>query len=443
MNLGGFGVWKDLSVVQLPDQMTVFYGRNEAGKTTLMQFMRTVLYGFPEERRKRYVPPVYGGLAGGNLGVENESGLLKVQRYVDPVRTHSISGDLALTEPNGDVHGSSQLALLLGGVDELTFNNVFAVGLREIQELGSLDNTDAAEQLYKLTSGFDRVSLVDVMREVDQQREALWHHGSGKQSEIAELLLKKKRLTREVDELSAKGRRWTKLATQSSEIEGALLVVKQELLDNEHISRVVEMAIQVRDRWNSRRLIDEQIKSYGILPDENDLSVARLEELNRRIADQKGRISQVDQQRQDIAGKAKSLPINRLLWANASRIEALQEHSPWITSMQRQIGDMEKDVSRLRNEVGGQVEGIGQQLKEKKITEIPRLSSESLESLRTPARQLKDLKSRLAEAEKECEEAKTELEEAENELETELKQRVCQIKPTNHPLIFEVRGKTS
>lgn len=426
MNIGGFGVWKDLSVVGLPDQMTVFYGRNEAGKTTLMQFMRTVLYGFPEERRKRYVPPVYGGLAGGSLAVENEAGLLKVQRYVDPVRSHSVTGDLALTEPGGDVHGASQLALLLGGVDELTFNNVFAVGLREIQELGSLDNTDAAEQLYKLTSGFDRVSLVDVMREVSELREDLWHSGSGKQSIIAELLLKQKRLAREVDELSAKGRRWTKLATQSSEIEEMLVEVKQALVDNEHSSRVVEMAIQVRDRWNSRRLIDEQVKSYGILPDESDISIARLDEINRRIADQKGRISQVEQQRQTVAKKAKSLPINRLLWANASRIEALQEHSPWIVSMQRQIGDMEKDVSRLRREVGGQVEGIGQQLKEKKATEIPELSTQSLESLRTPARQLKEIKSKLADAEKDYEASKVEVSEAETELEAELERRGCQ-----------------
>lgn len=426
MNLGGFGVWKDLSVVELPDQMTVFYGRNEAGKTTLMQFMRTVLYGFPEERRKRYVPPVYGGLAGGSLQVENETGLLKLQRYIDPVRVHNVAGDLALTEPNGDVHGSAHLALLLGGVDELTFNNVFAVGLREIQELGSLDNTDAAEQLYKLTSGFDRVSLVDVMGEVEEGREALWDPGSGKQSVIAELLLKQKRLAREVDELSAKGRRWTKLAAQSSEIEAELHKLKSESIENERLSRVVEMAIQVRDRWNSRRLIDEQINSYGILPEEKDLSVERLDEINRRIADQKGRISQVDKQRREIAKKAKSLPINRLLWANASRIEALQEHSPWIASMQRQIGDMQNDVSKLRQEVGGQVEGIGQQLKEKKATAIPELSSQSLESLRTPARQLKEIKSRLTEAEREYEESKTELSEAESDLEAELERRGCQ-----------------
>lgn len=426
MNIGGFGVWKDLSVVEFSEQMTVFYGRNEAGKTTLMQFMRTVLYGFPEERRKRYVPPIYGGLAGGSLQVENETGLLKIQRYIDPVRVHSVAGDLAMTEPDGNVHGSAHLALLLGGVDELTFNNVFAVGLREIQELGSLDNTDAAEQLYKLTSGFDRVSLVDVMRQVNESREELWSAHSGKQSIIADLILKQKRLAREVDDLSAKGRRWTKLAAQSSEIELDLQTLKQELSLNERTSRVVEMAIQIRDRWNSRKLIDEQINSYGSLPDENDLSVDRLDEVNRRIADQKGRISQVEKQRREVARKAKSLPINRLLWTNASRIEALQEHAPWISSMQRQIGDMQNDVSKLRQEVGGQVQGIGQQLKKEKTKEIPELSTQSLESLRTPARQLKEIKAKLGEAEQEYEESKAELSESEDALEAELERRGCQ-----------------
>lgn len=426
LKIGGFGVWKDLSVIDLPSEITVFYGRNEAGKTTLMQFLRTVLYGFPEERRKRYVPPVYGGLAGGSIQVENETGLLKIQRYIDPVRPNSLGGDLALTEPDGDVHGSSHLALLLGGVDELTFNNVFAVGLREIQELGALDNTDAAEQLYKLTSGFDRVSLVDVMHQVHEERESLWNSESGSSSRIGELFLRKKRLSREIDELSARGRRWTKLASQSSEIENELEVVRMGLVENERLARLVEMATQVRDRWNSRVLIDEQIQAYGNLPDESELSIERLDEVNRRIADQKGRISEIEKQRREIARKAKSLPINRLLWASAPRIEALQEHVPWIESLQRQIGDMENDVSRLKQEIGGQVATIGQQLKEKKATTIPELSAQALESLRTPARQLKEVKTRLAEAESEYEESKTELAEAENALEAELERRGCQ-----------------
>lgn len=426
MNVDGFGVWKDLSIVEFPESLTVFYGRNEAGKTTLMQFLRSVLYGFSKDRRTRYCPPVYGGLAGGSLKIDNGTGLLKIQRFMDPVRTHSASGDLALTEPNGDVHGPAHLALLLGGVDELTFNNVFAVGLREIQELGSLNSTDAAEQLYNLTSGFDRVSLVDVMKKLNSSREDLWNPGSGVPSRVGDLFTRQKRLAREIDDLSSRGRFWTKLAARSNEIEEDLVEIKAETVDKERISRIVEMAIQVRDRWHSRRLIDEQISSFGKLPDRRELSVSRLDETNRRIADYKGRITQVEKQRRDIAERAKALPLNRLLWTNSSRIEALQEHSPWISALQRQIGDMENAVSRLQREVGGQVDGIGHQLNAKKRDEIPELSAQTLESLRTPARQIKDVKANLAEAETAYEENKCELAEAESSLETELHRRGCQ-----------------
>ena len=72
---------------------------------------------------------------------------------------------------------------MLAGVDEPTYNNVFAVGLKEIQELGSLDDTAAADYLYRLTSGLDRVSLIDVIREVEAgPRAACWPQRSQRAS---------------------------------------------------------------------------------------------------------------------------------------------------------------------------------------------------------------------------------------------------------------------
>ena len=43
IDIDGFGVWNGLSIEELSDQATVVYGPNEAGKTTLMQFVRAVL----------------------------------------------------------------------------------------------------------------------------------------------------------------------------------------------------------------------------------------------------------------------------------------------------------------------------------------------------------------------------------------------------------------
>ena len=58
----------------------MFYGPNEAGKSTLMNFLRAVLYGVTPQRRKRYLPPLAGGRPGGWLqGGERATG-----RYGSP-----------------------------------------------------------------------------------------------------------------------------------------------------------------------------------------------------------------------------------------------------------------------------------------------------------------------------------------------------------------------
>ena len=54
LDIDRFGIWQGLSVSSLSDQVNVFYGPNEAGKTTIMQFIRAILYGFGDEKF-RYV----------------------------------------------------------------------------------------------------------------------------------------------------------------------------------------------------------------------------------------------------------------------------------------------------------------------------------------------------------------------------------------------------
>ena len=44
-----FGVWEDLNLPKISRGLNVFFGPNEAGKTTLMQFIRTCLYGGGDE----------------------------------------------------------------------------------------------------------------------------------------------------------------------------------------------------------------------------------------------------------------------------------------------------------------------------------------------------------------------------------------------------------
>jgi len=108
--VAGFGVWKGLEVEQVSEGLTVFCGYNEAGKTTLMQFVRSMMFGFSSARLEKYSPPVYGGLAGGTVGLSTSTGDFEVQRHVDPGQYHSSVGDLVVVDGHdGSVHGQNNL----------------------------------------------------------------------------------------------------------------------------------------------------------------------------------------------------------------------------------------------------------------------------------------------------------------------------------------------
>ena len=167
-----------------------------------MQFVRAMLYGFTPERRKRYLPPVNGGKPGGRMRVGQRIRLVHdLAATVQPDDLIDNHGLIEIIDDRGEPRDASQLEALLAGVDEPTYNNVFAVGLKEIQELGSLDDTAAADYLYRLTSGLDRVSLIDVIREVEAARERLLASDEKAASQIPQLIARRDKLREQIEDL--------------------------------------------------------------------------------------------------------------------------------------------------------------------------------------------------------------------------------------------------
>ena len=228
IRVDGFGVWSGLQLQELSDRLTVFYGPNEAGKTTLMHFVRSMLYGFSAGRSERYLPPVHGGSGGGQVDVEHPLGAYSVKRLAGDQQ--GAQDRVTVSDGQRSRHGDSFLRNLLGGIDESVYNNVFAVGLTEIQQLATLNATDAAREIYNLTTGLDRVSLVEVMGHLRSEREKLLAAEKGKQSTISELLSQRQRLQKENEDLAQQGSRWLTLSTRRREIETEL-----ERLQSRHV----------------------------------------------------------------------------------------------------------------------------------------------------------------------------------------------------------------
>lgn len=416
LQVDGYGVWKGLTIESLSENVTVFYGQNEAGKTTLMEFIRSLSFGFSQTRLEKYTPPVYGGLAGGSMYIETSRGGFEVQRYVDPNRNMNMIGDLAVTDnQDGTVHGATLLNTLMSDIDESIFNNVFAVGLREIQELGALNSTAAAEYLYKLTSGLDRVSLVDVMRDLKSQRSDIWSEDAELESKLSVLFEKRRKLLREIEELRARSKRWSRISAQTQDITLRLAELTAEIKETEREARLVEISTQISERWQSRQVLDQQIASLGRLPDPKLVTVKELDTLNGKIAQQRERINELKAQRLQIKKEGTRLPINRTLWAQKSRIQAVSEHSPWIESLLRQAEHLRSEIDKVENGMVSEVDGLGNQLKIR-AKDVRDLSNRGLASLKTNAQNLLQQEERLNRLKQDADKAHFELGQTEEHL---------------------------
>ena len=83
LHIDGFGHFSDRDFGPFARPVTVFHGPNEAGKTTLLEFIRAILFGFLDGRSRRNLYlPLSGGRHGGSITIESDDGEIVIVRRV-------------------------------------------------------------------------------------------------------------------------------------------------------------------------------------------------------------------------------------------------------------------------------------------------------------------------------------------------------------------------
>ncbi|HEX7065228.1 MAG TPA: AAA family ATPase, partial [Bacillales bacterium] len=124
-----YGMFTDTVFHFASDGLQVVYGVNEAGKSTMMRFIREVLFGFSAQSPG--MSSVGGGTFGGRLKLElPKHGVVTVERTGLRGR-----GSAKVYFDDGRVSGEEALAELLPGLDAAMFAAIFSFGLDGLQDL--------------------------------------------------------------------------------------------------------------------------------------------------------------------------------------------------------------------------------------------------------------------------------------------------------------------
>ena len=273
--LDGFGHFFQHSVGPLVGPMSVFYGPNEAGKTTLLAFVRAILFGFPARYGNHY-PPLAGGRHGGRISLSDGAGALYVvERYA------GARGGLKIDTPHGPASNpEAVLQRLTGNASQDLFRNVFAFSLDELQAAASLN--DASGTIY--SAGQGAPGLPALWKDLRDRKNLIYlSRGRGTDRAVPGLLGMLRDIDEQLRDIGGNAERYAQLTARRSGIEAELRDAEAGLT---RLKAELDGIDRRLDGWNDwvafsdceRRLRDTP--RYVDFPDD---PIPRLESLEERV----------------------------------------------------------------------------------------------------------------------------------------------------------------
>lgn len=390
LDIDRFGIWNELHIAKLSEGLNVFYGPNEAGKTTLMQFVRAILYGF-EGERLRYVRNATEGheykhghplgpgtnkiipaiapekaiepegeaaqplelplLPGGGMNVLCPNGQFSIRRTYDPEAQFGHEEILKLTSIDGKKQGEHLLRMIVSGVDEPTFNNVFAIGLDEIQKLAVLNDTEAGDMLFRLSIGLDRVSLVEVIKELTSSRNRIVDPGGAAKGQYERMLVQRAKLLEELGRPKLQLREYCRILNEQRQLDRIIAQLQENMAVHQQQERLYETAMRIIPIWDRREALRLKLESMGYVIPVDDEAILKLDEFNDGLAKRREQLKRHREQYLALKSERESRQIDETLWKLTPRIEILLEEEPRIIELDRQISQLEEEATELEEEL--------------------------------------------------------------------------------------------
>lgn len=201
--------------------LTVLYGENEAGKSTIRSFMKSILFGFPTRGQRRYEPKE-GGKYGGAMTVQTEKyGRLKIERL-----PKTAAGEVTVYFEDGKTGNEEILHDILSGMNESLFESVFSFDMHGLQNIHQLGEADIGNYLFSASAvGSDALLQLDkkLEKEMDQR-----YKPSGRKPEINVSLQEMKKLEEKMKEWQGKIGTYEKQVEQLKGSEEKLAFVRAE-----------------------------------------------------------------------------------------------------------------------------------------------------------------------------------------------------------------------
>ncbi len=257
LHIYGYGKFEDYVIKSL-DQFVVFYGENEAGKSTIMSFIHSILFGFPAKQSAevRYEPknnPKYGGKI---KAFFPDRGVAVIERVKGKA-----SGDVTVSIEDGTIGGEELLKDLLKRMDKGIFQSIFSFNVHGLQNIHALKGEDLGRYLFSAgTIGTDKLFHTEgfLLKEMEQRFKP-----SGRKPILNEKMRELKEVQAALKKAEQLNDQYSNWVSEKEEIEGTIDRIEKE------IQQLDQAGGQLREYKRNERLVleaaalERKIKEQG------------------------------------------------------------------------------------------------------------------------------------------------------------------------------------
>jgi uncharacterized protein YhaN len=365
IHIYGYGKLEDAVYSSLGD-FQVFFGENEAGKSTIMSFIHSILFGFPSRQQAelRYEPK-FGAKYGGRITASFPG---RGKAVIERVKGKS-AGDVSVVMENGERGGEELLGELLSHVDKTLFQAIFSFNLHGLQNVHSMKNEELSKFLFSAGAiGSDRLAAAE--NKIQKEMDGLFKPG-GKIPVLNDQLKKLKQLHADLKKAEQKNEQyWAMTAERDA------AAAKIESLRNE--ADALGARLHQLEEWmrigpvhKKMQLLNEEEEANKLLRFPSG-GLGKLEQLNQNEIPLKGRSASLSARLAALKEEAGKIGPEQLVLDHEKEILSLQEKMPAYGQLVQQAKQASYKIRKLEEE--------SDQLKDKLHL---RLSDEELEQADT------------------------------------------------------------
>ncbi len=363
LHIYGYGKFEDY-VINSFDQMQVFYGENEAGKSTIMSFIHSILFGFPAKQSAeiRYEPkknPKYGGKI---KAFFPDRGVAVIERVKGKA-----AGDVTVSLENGTIGGEELLKELLMRMDKSIYQAIFSFNVHGLQNIHALKGEELGRYLFSAgTLGTDKLFNTEglLLKEME-----LRFKPSGKRPLLNEKLKELKDIQNSLKNAEQQNDQYSELMSTKEEVNNKISQLEKE------ISILEQNGMKLREYKRNEKLVLEAVALDGKI-NLHDLSffpedgLKRLEKLDEQLKSIQARKLRINDKKDQVLKDLEEHRPNSELLEMETEIQSRIENLPLYEQLKQEKRLLESKLVEITEEINQLNDKLHMDFNEGNIHEI-------------------------------------------------------------------------